>query len=51
MAEDNPQMNQFLLKTRYGYKEKKQTDVEITNENAPISFNIVPMSPNEEDEE
>ena len=51
MAEDNPQMNQFLLKTRYGYKEKKQTDVEITNENAPITFNIVDMTPNEEDEE
>ena len=51
MAENNPNMNQFLLKTRYGYTEKRKTDVEITNENTPITFNIVDMTPNEEEED
>lgn len=50
MADDgDPEMVKFLLKTRYDYSEKKRTDVEITNDDAPISFNIVDMKPNEDD--
>ena len=52
VAEDgNPVMLQFMLKTRYGYTEKTQTDIDITTDDAPIAFNIVPMTPNEEEEE
>lgn len=52
VAEDgNPQMLQFLLKSRYGYTEKTKTDVEITNDDTPIKFEIVDMTPNEEEEE
>lgn len=47
----NVSMIQFLLKTRYGYSEKTKHEIEATNENAPITFNIVPMTPNEAENE
>ena len=46
---ENTQMLQFLLKTRYGYSEKNKSSVEISSNDAPISFNIVDMKPNEDD--
>ena len=46
---ENAQMLQFLLKTRYGYSEKNKSSVEISSNDAPIAFNIVDMKPNEDD--
>lgn len=43
-------MIKFLLKTRYGYNEKTKHEIEATN-NAPFTFNIVPMTPNEAENE
>lgn len=45
------QMLMFLLKTRYGYKDSKKREVELsTKEDAPVVFNIVDMKPLENDE-
>lgn len=45
------QLLMFLLKTRYGYKDKKKQEVELsTKEEAPVVFNVVPMKPLENDE-
>lgn len=46
----NSQMLQFMLKTRYGYSEKTKQEVELsTDEEAPISFEIVEMQPIDEE--
>ena len=50
LNDGNVSMIQFLLKTRYGYSEKSKAELEVTNDNAPITFNIVPMTPNKEDD-
>jgi len=45
------QLLMFLLKTRYGYKDSKKQEVELsTKEDAPVVFNIVDMKPLENDE-
>lgn len=47
----NPNMTQFLLKTKYGYSEKNATDVNVNvDEDSPIKFEIVDMTPNDEEE-
>lgn len=49
--EGDTQMLMFLLKTRYGYKDSKKQEVELsTKEEAPVVFNVVPMKPLENDE-
>ena len=47
----NPVMVQFLLKTKYGYSEKTKQEIEFNNEDTPIKFEIVDMTPNDEEEE
>jgi len=45
------QLLMFLLKTRYGYKDSKKQEVELsTKEDAPVVFNVVDMKPLDNDE-
>lgn len=47
----NPNMQQYLLNTRFGYTEKTSTEIDLNVEDTPVVFNIVDMKPNEEEEE
>lgn len=47
----NVPMLQFLLKTGYGYSEKTKAEVDISIDDAPVKFEIVDMTPNEEEED
>lgn len=47
----NPNMQQYLLNTRFGYTEKTSTEIDLNIEDTPVVFNIVDMKPNEEEEE
>lgn len=51
LNENDTKMIQFLLKTRYNYSEKTKHEIEATNDNAPVTFNIVPMKPIDEGED
>ena len=47
---ENTQMLQFLLKTRFGYSEKSKSELEVSSKNdTPVKFEIVDMTPNEDD--
>ena len=47
---ENSQMLQFLLKTRYGYSEKTKSEVAVSSrDETPVKFEIVDMTPNDEE--
>jgi hypothetical protein len=47
----NPNMVQFLLKTKYGYSEKTTSDVNVNMDDTPVKFEIVDMTPNNDIED
>jgi len=48
--DNNTQMLQFLLKTRYGYTEKTKQEVDVSVDDTPVKFEIVDMQPIDEDD-
>ena len=47
--DNNTQMMQFLLKTRYNYTEKSKKEVDVSVDETPVKFEIVDMQPNDEE--